>query len=46
MPWYGYTGFGLKYNFLNNLQLFAGMGFGLTSSSYDYNPRAGLVWRF
>lgn len=44
--WYGYTGLGLKYNFTGNLQIFAGMGFGLTSAAYDYNPRAGLVWRF
>jgi hypothetical protein len=44
--WYGYTGFGLNYNFTCNLQIFAGIGFGLTSSSYDYNPRFGFVWRF
>jgi hypothetical protein len=44
--WYGYTGFGLKYNFTDNVQIFAGMGFGLTSSSYDYNPRLGFVCRF
>src|ERR1700734_1149429 len=44
--WIGYTGFGLDYNFTSNLQLFAGMGFGLTSSSYDYNPRFGFVCRF
>jgi hypothetical protein len=46
-PWGGYAGFGLKYNFTNNLQIFAGMGFGLnSSSSYDYNPRLGAIWRF
>jgi hypothetical protein len=44
--WYGYTGFGLKYNFTKNLQIFTGIGFGLTSSAYDYNPRFGFVWRF
>lgn len=52
--WYGYTGFGLDYNFTGNLQMFAGIGFGLTSSgwvygetrAYDYNPRLGFVWRF
>ena len=43
--WYGYTGFGLKYNFTSNMQLFAGIGFGLTSAAYDYNPRLGFVWR-
>ncbi|MGA2178089.1 MAG: transporter [Verrucomicrobiota bacterium] len=44
--WYGYTGFGLNYNFTSNLQIFAGIGFGLTSSAYDYNPRFGFAWRF
>jgi opacity protein-like surface antigen len=44
--WYGYTGFGLDYNFTSNMQIFAGIGFGLTSSAYDYNPRFGFVWRF
>jgi hypothetical protein len=45
--WGGYAGFGLKYNFTNKMQIFAGMGFGLnSSSSYDYNPRLGFVWRF
>jgi hypothetical protein len=52
--WYGYGGFGLEYNFTRNLQVFAGIGFGVTSSdwvmgqtrAYDYNPRAGFVWRF
>jgi hypothetical protein len=43
--WYGYTGFGMKYNVTSDLQLFAGMGFGLTSTSFDYNPRFGFVWR-
>lgn len=52
--WYGYAGFGLEYNFTRNLQVFAGIGFGVTSAdwvwgqtrAYDYNPRAGFVWRF
>ena len=45
-PWRGMTGFGLNYNFTGNLQLFAGIGFGLTNYNFDYNPRAGVVWRF
>jgi hypothetical protein len=44
--WYGYSGFGLGYQVCRNLELFAGIGFGLTSNSYDYNPRLGLGWRF
>jgi hypothetical protein len=51
--WYGYTGVGLEYNFTRNLQVFAGFGFGLAAPDwvsgqirpYDYNPRAGFVWR-
>ncbi|MGA2788659.1 MAG: transporter [Verrucomicrobiota bacterium] len=51
--WYGYTGFGLDYNFTSNLQTFAGIGFGITSPdwvsgqtrAYDYNLRFGFVWR-
>jgi hypothetical protein len=51
--WLGYTGLGLKYNITTNLQLFAGFGFGVTpdwvfgqTRAYDYNPRAGFVWRY
>jgi len=44
--WNGYAGFGLGYQVLRDLQLFAGIGFGLNSNSYDYNPRIGLGWRF
>jgi hypothetical protein len=36
----------LGYQVLRDLQLFAGIGFGLNSNSYDYNPRIGLGWRF
>lgn len=51
---YGNIGLGLNYHFTRNLQLFAGMGFGLASSDwvwgqtrpFDYNPRLGFVWRF
>ena len=53
-PWYGYTGLGFDCNVTDNLQLFAGFGFGFTSPdwvlgqdrAYDYNPRLGVVWRF
>jgi len=44
--WYGYAGFGLGYQITGDLQVFAGIGFGLTSNAYDYNPRLGLGWRF
>ncbi len=52
--WYGFAGLGLKYNFTSNLQAFAGMGFGWTAPNwvsgetraFDYNPRAGFIWRF
>jgi len=52
--WYGFAGLGLKYNFTSDLQVFAGFGFGWTAwnwvpgeaRAYDYNPRAGFVWRF
>lgn len=51
--WYGYAGLGLQYNVTRDLQVFAGMGFGVTpdwtqgqTRAYDYNPRAGLVWRY
>lgn len=52
--WTGQTGVGLDYNFTGNLQIFAGMGFGVTSPdwvpgqtrAYDFNPRFGFVCRF
>lgn len=44
--WYGYTGFGVNYNITSDLQLSAGMGFGLKMNSYDYNPRLSCTWRF
>jgi outer membrane putative beta-barrel porin/alpha-amylase len=52
--WYGFAGLGLKYSFTSDLQVFAGFGFGWTAPNwvpgegraYDYNPRAGFVWRF
>jgi hypothetical protein len=44
--WYGYAGFGAAYLVTDNLQLFVGIGFGLNSNAYDYNPRFGLGWRF
>jgi len=45
-PWYGYTGFGAGYLFSPNVEVFLGIGFGLTDNAYDYNPRLGLAWRF
>lgn len=45
-PWSGYAGIGLAYLITDNLQIFTGIGFGLTDNSYDYNPRFGLGWRF
>jgi hypothetical protein len=44
--WIGYAGLGLGYQVCPNLEVFFGIGFGLTSNSYDYNPRLGLGWRF
>jgi opacity protein-like surface antigen len=44
--WYGYTGFGLAYTVTHDLQLFGGIGFGLDSLAYDYNPRFGVVFRY
>lgn len=44
--WQGYSGFGLGYQICRNLEVFLGMGFGLTDNSYDYNPCLGLGWRF
>jgi hypothetical protein len=51
--WEGYVGFGFDYNFTSNLQMFAGLGLGVTAPNwtwgqthpYDYNPRLGFVWR-
>jgi hypothetical protein len=45
-PWYGYSGFGVGYLLTTDFELYADIGFGLTSRSYDYNPRMGLAWRF
>jgi hypothetical protein len=52
--WQAYAGLGLDYNFTRNVQLFASLGLGVVPAdwvfgqnrAYDYNPRAGLVWRF
>jgi hypothetical protein len=44
--WYGYAGFGLGYQVDRNFEIFGAVGFGLDSSSYDYNLRCGLAWRF
>ncbi len=51
--WYAYGGFGLQYSLTRNMQLFAGIGFGVTPDwtygqvrAWNYNPRAGFVGRF
>ena len=44
--WYGYTGFGAIYKISPNLELYGGIGFGLKSAAYDYNPRFGVICRF
>lgn len=44
--WIGYAGFGSGYLICPNLEVFLGIGFGLTSNAYDYNPRLGIGWRF
>ena len=45
--WYGYAGFGAAYLVTDNHFSFScGIGFGLNSNAYDYNPRFGLGWRF
>jgi outer membrane putative beta-barrel porin/alpha-amylase len=43
---YGYTGLGLIYKISPDLELYGGIGFGLSSMVYDYNPRFGLAFRF
>jgi hypothetical protein len=44
--WFGYTGFGASYNVTSDLQIFGGVGFGLDSSAFDYNPRFGIIFRY
>jgi len=44
-PWFGYVGFGAIYKVTRDFQLFAGLRFGLSDNSFDYNPRFGIVWR-
>jgi hypothetical protein len=44
--WDGCAGFGAGYLVTKNLEVFVGIGCGLTDNSYDYNPRLGLGWRF
>jgi opacity protein-like surface antigen len=44
--WYGYTGFGATYKLTVDMEVFGGIGFGLDSAAYDYNPRFGVVLRF
>jgi opacity protein-like surface antigen len=44
--WYGYTGFGATYKISPDLELYGGIGFGLESAAFDYNPRFGVILRF
>lgn len=44
--WVGYAGFGAGYLVTPSLEVYVGMGFGVTDNAYDYNPRLGLGWRF
>jgi hypothetical protein len=45
-PWSGSAGVGSGYQVTDNLEFFAGIGFGITDDTFDYNPRFGLAWRF
>jgi hypothetical protein len=42
---WGYAGFGVSYEITPNLLLYAVMRFGI-GDAYDYNPYAGVAWRF
>jgi hypothetical protein len=44
--WVGTFNMGLIYSLTANLQLNAGVNIGLTRSAYDWNPFAGVAWRF
>ncbi len=43
--WVGYAGFGAGYNITPNFEVYAAMRFGF-ESGYDYNPYAGISFRF
>jgi len=45
-PWIGTLDFGLTYGLTENLQLDAGLNFGVTRSAPDLNPFLGLSCRF
>ncbi len=44
--WSGYVDFGAGYQVTKNLQLDAGIGFGVTHNAADFNPFAGFSYRF
>jgi Putative MetA-pathway of phenol degradation len=44
--WDGTIGAGLNYRIKKNMELFAGMGFGVNGTAYGYNPFFGVSARF
>jgi hypothetical protein len=44
--WTGTVNVGFTYGLTENLQLDAGINFGVTRSAMDYNPFVGVSWRF
>jgi hypothetical protein len=44
--WVGITGFGLTYTLSANVQLDTGVNVGVTAAAPNYNPWAGISWRF
>ncbi len=46
MDWIGTADFGLVYALSENIQLDAGVNFGITRAADDYNPFVGITFRF
>ena len=44
--WVGTVDFGLEYLVTENIQLDCGCNFGVTSAADQFNPFAGITWRF
>lgn len=44
--WIGTVDFGLEYLLSKNIQLDCGCNFGVTHAADDFNPFAGITWRF
>ncbi len=44
--WIGTVDFGLEYLLTKNLQFDGGCNFGVTHAADDFNPFAGITWRF